>query len=176
MIQKVKIFSVFLLKNPSSKDWPPNNVFQSAQKKQFSKESQRSSWASKSFSKHFWHMLWILTRCSNIKAIEWWQFQIHGGHWLDLLTGNWLCYRFLQIDARNACRIFYSFGLTRPLQASINFFWVLKSKIRFHSFVGLDLEHKLSTHHMAIFLELKAMKKNKSEKKIKISYLSALLK
>ena len=103
-------------------------------------------------------MLWILTRCSNIKAIEWWQFQIHGGHWLDLLTGNWLCYRFLQIEAWNACRIFYSFGLTRPLQASKKFILGFKSKICFHSFVGLDLKNRLSTHNMGISLELKAKK------------------
>jgi len=38
------------------------------------------------------------------------------------------------------------------------FFWDLKSKIRFHSFVGLDLEYRLSTHNMVISLELKAIK------------------
>ena len=89
--------------------------FQSAQKKDFSKESQRSSWASKSFSKYFGDMLWILFSFSNIRAIDWWQFQNHDRYRLDFMTGNWSCYRFLQIEAWNACRIFYSFGLTRPL-------------------------------------------------------------
>ena len=37
-------------------------------------------------------------------------------------------------------------------------FWDLKSKIRFHSFVRLDLEHRLNTHNMVISLELKAKK------------------
>ena len=96
--------------------------FQSAQKKDFSKESQRSSWASKSFSKYFWHMLWILFRFSNIRTIEWWQFQNHDRHRLHIMTGNWPCYRFLQIEAWNACRIFYSLGLTRPLQVSKKIF------------------------------------------------------
>ena len=48
-----------------------------------------------------------------------------------------------------------------------NFFWDLKSKIRFHSFVGLDLEYRLSTHNMVISLELKATK-NQKWKKLKI--------
>ena len=48
-----------------------------------------------------------------------------------------------------------------------NFFWDLKSKIRFHSFVGLDLEYRLSTHNMVISLELKATK-NQKWKKFKI--------
>ena len=38
------------------------------------------------------------------------------------------------------------------------FFWVILSKICFHSFVGLDLENTLSTHNMVISLELKAKK------------------
>ena len=46
-------------------------------------------------------------------------------------------------------------------------FWDLKSKIRFHSFVGLDLEYRLSTHNMVISLELKATK-NQKWKKLKI--------
>ena len=74
------------------------------------------------------------------------------------MTGNWPCYRFLQIEAWNACRIFYSLGLARPLQVSKKFFWDILSKIRFHSFVGLDLENRLSTHNMVISLELKAKK------------------
>ena len=44
------------------------------------------------------------------------------------------------------------------LWVSKKIFWDLKSKIRFHSFVGLDLEHRLSTHNMVISLELKAEK------------------
>ena len=47
------------------------------------------------------------------------------------------------------------------------FFLDLKSKIRFHSFVGLDLEYRLSTHNMVISLELKATK-NQEWKKLKI--------
>ena len=77
------------------------------------------------------------------------------------MTGNWPCYRFLQIEAWNACRIFYSLGLARPLQVSKKIFWDIFSKIRFHSFVGLDLEHRLSTHNMVISLELKATKNQK---------------
>ena len=46
-------------------------------------------------------------------------------------------------------------------------FWDLKSKIRFHSFVGLDLEYRLSTHNMVISLELKATR-NQKWKKLKI--------
>ena len=91
------------------------------QKKDFSKQSERSSWASKSCSKYFWHMLWILFRFSNIRAIEWRQFENHYSHRLDFMTGNWPCYRFLRIKAWNACRIFYSFGLTMPLRVSIFF-------------------------------------------------------
>ena len=37
-------------------------------------------------------------------------------------------------------------------------FWGIFSKICFHSFVGLDLENRLSTHNMGISLELKAKK------------------
>ena len=74
------------------------------------------------------------------------------------MTGNWPSYRFLQIEAWNACRIFYSLGLTRPLQVSKKFFWDILSKIRFRSFVGLDLENRLSTHNMVISFELKAKK------------------
>ena len=74
------------------------------------------------------------------------------------MTGNWPCYRFLQIEAWNACRIFYSLGLARPLQVSKKFFWDILSKIRFRSFVGLDLENRLSTHNMVISFELKAKK------------------
>ena len=37
-------------------------------------------------------------------------------------------------------------------------FWDVLSKIRFHSFVGLDLENRLSTHNMVISIELKAKK------------------
>ena len=77
------------------------------------------------------------------------------------MTGNWPSYRFLQIEAWNACRIFYSLGLMRPLQVSKKIFWDIFSKIRFHSFVGLDLENKLSTHNMVISLELKATKNQK---------------
>ena len=40
-------------------------------------------------------------------------------------------------------------------------FWDIFSKIRFHSFVGLDLENRLSTHNMVISLELKATKNQK---------------
>ena len=39
--------------NPSFEDWPSNDFFQSAQKKQLSKASRRSSWASKWFSTLF---------------------------------------------------------------------------------------------------------------------------
>ena len=74
------------------------------------------------------------------------------------MTGNWPCYRFLQIEAWNACRIFYSLELARPLQVSKTSFWDIFFKIRFHSFVGLDLEHRLSTHNIVISLELKAKK------------------
>ena len=74
------------------------------------------------------------------------------------MTGNWPCYRFLQIEAWNACRIFYSLGLARPLQVSKKIFWDILSKIRFRSFVGLDLENRLSTHNMVISFELKAKK------------------
>ena len=77
------------------------------------------------------------------------------------MTGNWPSYRFLQIEAWNACRIFYSLGLMRPLQVSKKNFWDIFSKIRFHSFVGLDLENRLSTHNMVISLELKATKNQK---------------
>ena len=48
------------------------------------------------------------------------------------------------------------------------------SKIRFHSFVELDLENRLSTHNMVLSLELKA-KKN-IWWKIQKMHLSALLK
>ena len=74
------------------------------------------------------------------------------------MTGNCPSYPFLQIEAWNACRIFYSLGLTRPLQVSKKFFWDIFSKIRFRSFVGLDLENRLSTHNMVISLELKVKK------------------
>ena len=36
------------------------------------------------------------------------------------------------------------------------FFLGFKSKIRFHSFVGLDLKNRLSTHNMGISLKLEA--------------------
>ena len=83
------------------------------------------------------------------------------------MTGNWPCYRFLHIEAWNACRIFYSLGLARLLQVSKKIFWDILSKIRFHNFVGLDLEYRLSTHNMVISLELKATK-NQKWKKLKI--------
>ena len=60
-----------------------------------------------------------------------------------------------------------------PLCVKKNF-WDVLSKIRFHSFVGLDLENRLSTHNMAISLELKA--KKVFGEKIKKPPLSALLK
>ena len=47
-------------------------------------------------------------------------------------------------------------------------------KIRFHSFVELDLENRLSTHNMVISLELKA--KKIFGEKFKKTPLSALLK
>ena len=47
------------------------------------------------------------------------------------------------------------------LWVSKNILWDLKSKIRFHSFVGLDLQYRLSTHNMVIPLELKATKNQK---------------
>ena len=56
---------------------------------------------------------------------------------------------------------------TWQLWVSKKIFWDLKSKIRFHSFVGLDLEYRLSTHNMVISLELKATK-NQKWKKFKI--------
>ena len=144
------------------------------QKKEFSRESQRSSWASKSFSMYFWLMLWILFRFSNIRPIEWWQFHDHDRHQLDFMRGNWPSSRFLQIEAWNACRIFYSLGLTRPLQVSKKFFWDIFLKIRFHSFVELDLENRLSTHNMVLSLELKT--KKIFDEKFKKPHLSALLK
>ena len=55
------------------------------------------------------------------------------------------------------------------------FVWDLKSKIRFHSFAGLDLEYRLSTHNMVISLELKATK-NQKWKTVKNTLLSAHLK
>ena len=103
-------------------------------------------------------MLWILFSFSKIRAIKWWQFQNHNWHRLDFGTGKWSYHRFLQIEAWNACRIFYSLGLMRPLQVSKKNFWDIFSKIRFHSFVGLDLENRLSTHNMVISFELKAKK------------------
>ena len=50
-------------------------------------------------------------------------------------------------------------------------FWDLKSKIRFHSFVGLDLEHRLSTHNMVISLELKAIKTQKWKKSKSLTWV-----
>ena len=52
-------------------------------------------------------------------------------------------------------------SLLANFECQKKFFWDLKSKIRFHSFVGLDLEHRLSTHNMVISLELKATKNQK---------------
>ena len=51
----------------------------------------------------------------------------------------------------------------------------LESKIRFHSFAGLDVEYRLSTHNMVISLELKATK-NQKWKTVKNTLLSAHLK
>ena len=48
------------------------------------------------------------------------------------------------------------------------------TKIRFHSFVELDLENRLSTHNMVLSLELKA--KKIFGEKFKKPPLSALLK
>ena len=70
------------------------------------------------------------------------------------MTGNSPCYRFLQIEAWNACRIFYSFGLTRPLQAPEIFFLGLKSKIRDRAIVALDQENRLDTHYVWFGCEL----------------------
>ena len=114
-----------------------NRLMASLQKKDFSQESQRSSWVSKSFSMYFWLMLWILFRFSNIRAIDWWQFQNHNWYRLDFMTGNWPCYRFLQIEAWNACRIFYTFGLTTPLQAPKKLFETLNQKSASTVLLGL---------------------------------------
>ena len=65
-------------------------------------------------------------------------------------------------------------GIRGHFKGALKIFLDLKSKICFHSFVGLDLEYRLSTHNMVISLELKA-KKIKSEKSKKPT-LSALLK
>ena len=57
------------------------------------------------------------------------------------------------------------------LWVSKKIFWDLKSKIRFHSFVGLDLEHRLSTHNMVISLELKAIKTQKWKKSKSLTWV-----
>ena len=57
------------------------------------------------------------------------------------------------------------------LWVSEKIFWDLKSKIRFHSFVGLDLEHRLSTHNMVISLELKAIKTQKWKKSKSLTWV-----
>ena len=48
---------------------------------------------------------------------------------------------------------------TCQLCVSKKIFWDIFPKIRFHSFVELDLENRLSTHNMVLSLELKAKKK-----------------
>ena len=48
--------------------------------------------------------------------------------------------------------------LARPLRESQKNFLDVKSKIRSHSFVGLDQENKLNIYNMVISLELKAKK------------------
>ena len=57
------------------------------------------------------------------------------------------------------------------LWVSKKIFWDLNSKIRFHSFVGLDLEHRLSTHNMVISLELKAIKTQKWKKSKSLTWV-----
>ena len=163
------------MKNPSSQVFDKNRLMVSFQKKHFSEESERSSWDSKSFSKYFWHMLWILFRFSNIRAIEWWQFQNDYRHRLDFMTGNWPCYRFLQIKAWNACRIFYSFGLTRPLRVSKIFLKAQIKNLLPQSSQECSGESKTYIHHGHISWN-EEMHQKKTEKKSKTASLSALLK
>ena len=70
------------------------------------------------------------------------------------MTGNWTCYSLLQIEAWNPRRIFYTFGLRRPLQSSKKIFIGLKSKIRDRAIVALDQENHIDNHYVWFGCEL----------------------
>ena len=93
----------------------------SLQKKDFSKQNQRTSWVSKSFSKYFWHVLWILFRFSNIRAIERWQFHNNNWHRLDFMAGNWPCYRFYRLKHETHVEYSTVLGLRGHFEYQKNF-------------------------------------------------------